>query len=309
LRTWKWLLLCLALVSLLSCGQKIDSVPPPTLVPTKAMLELPTYTPTATVPVPTATPVPSPTPTEIPVAALVNGEPIYLSDFEQEVERARGAASREQILDAMIETELLNQAAARAGITISDEQLDEIIETDIETVGGREVFEQRLAENNISEDEYRGTVRSNLLAQQVQLAMSGEVPTTVEHVHARHILVATEDEAKAILAQIREGADFATLAQTYSIDVSTRDRGGDLGFFPRGLLLAPELEEVAFSLSPGQVSGVVSSELLGYHILQVLEREDRPLDEQNAELIQANQIRRWRQELWADASVERLVEP
>lgn len=309
MRTWKWLLLCLALVSLLSCGQKIDSAPPPTLVPTKASLELPTYTPTATVPTPTATPAPTPTPTEIPLAAVVNGQPVYLADFERELTRAGDAVTQEQVLDAMIETVLLDQAAASAGITVSDEQLDGIIQTDVQAVGGREVFEQRLASNDLTEDEYRETVRASLVAQQVQMQLSGELPATVEHVHARHILVSTEEEAEAILAQLREGADFATLAQTYSIDVSTRDRGGDLGFFPPGLLLAPELEDVAFSLAPAQISDVTYSQLLGYHIVQVLEREERPLDEQSAELMQASQIRRWRQQLWADASIERLVEP
>jgi parvulin-like peptidyl-prolyl isomerase len=132
---------------------------------------------------------------------------------------------------------------------------------------------------------------------------------TVEHVHARHILVATQEEAEAILAQLREGADFATLAQTYSLDVSTRDRGGDLGFFPPGLLLAPELEAAAFALAPGQISDVVYSELLGFHIVQALEREERPVGEQEMELLRGNQIRRWREDLWANADIERLVEP
>lgn len=310
MRTWKWFPIFLALVSLISCSQKKDSAPKPTLVPTRApLLALPTYTATPTVPTPTATPLPTPTPTEIPLAARVNGQPIYLADFEREVARAGDAATPEQVLDAMIETVLLDQAAVDAGISISEDQLDEIIQADIEAVGGREVFEQRLASNDMTEEEYREQVRANLVAQRVQMELSGEMPDTVEHVHARHILVATQEEAEAILAQLREGADFATLAQTYSLDVSTRDGGGDLGFFPRGLLLAPELEEAAFALAPAQMSDVVHSKLLGYHIVQVLEREERPVDEQNAELIRTNQIRRWRQMLWSDAAIERFVQP
>ena len=136
-----------------------------------------------------------------------------------------------------------------------------------------------------------------------------EIAEVAEHVHARHILVATQEEAEAILAQLREGADFAMLAQTFSLDVSTRDRSGDLDFFPRGLLLAPELEEAAFALAPGQISGVVYSELLGYHIVQVLEREERRIGEQEMELIKANQVRLWREHLWANATIERFIEP
>jgi parvulin-like peptidyl-prolyl isomerase len=158
-------------------------------------------------------------------------------------------------------------------------------------------------------EEYREQVRRNLIAQRVQMQLPGNVPETAEHVHARHILVATQAEAEAILAQLRLGADFATLAQTYSLDVSTRGRGGDLGFFPRGLLLAPELEEAAFALAPAEISDVVHTELLGYHILQVLERQERAIDAQDLELIRANQIRQWRQRLWADATIERFVEP
>jgi foldase protein PrsA len=199
--------------------------------------------------------------------------------------------------------------AAAAGVTITDEQLDDIIQADIEAVGGREAFEARLVSNNLTAEEYREQVRANVVAQRVQMQMPVDIPDTLEHVHARHILVATQAEAEAILAQLREGADFGTLAQTYSLDVSTRDRGGDLGFFPRGLLLAPELEEAAFALAPAQISDVVHSDLLGYHIVQVLEREERPTDEQNLELIRTNQINLWREQLWAGASIERFIEP
>jgi parvulin-like peptidyl-prolyl isomerase len=240
----------------------------------------------------------------------VNGQPILLADFEQEVARAGDAVTPQEVMYAMIENLLLEQAATSAGVTITDEQLDEIINADIEAVGGPEVFGERLTANGMTEEEYREQVRSNLMAQRVQMEIPEEIPESAEHVHARHILVATQEEAEAILAQLQEGADFATLARTFSLDVSTRDRGGDLDFFPRGLLLAPELEEAAFALAPGQISQqVVYSELLGYHIVQVLEREERPISESARNVMQENQIRRWREQLWANAAIERFVQP
>jgi parvulin-like peptidyl-prolyl isomerase len=328
LRIWKRLVIWLVLGLLIGCNT--SGKPTPTLVPTSlipsaistlapasaetpvpASAETPVPAPTET-PVPPPTETPVPTPTEVPLAARVNGQPLLLADFEREVVRAGDAATRQQVLDKMIKMVLLEQAAAAAGIVVTDEEVDATIQADIDAVGGREVFEARLASNNMTEDEYRAEAQAELLAQRVQLQISEELPATAEHVHARHILVATQQEAEAILAQLQNGADFSTLAQTYSLDVSTRDRGGDLGFFPRGLLLAPELEEAAFALAPGQISGVVHSDLLGYHIVQALEREERPINEQDREMIKANQreiIRRWREQIWADATVERFIEP
>lgn len=307
MRIWQWIAIWLVGGLLIGCNPQEDPTPSatPTLAPPTA-----TVTPSPTTPPPTPTDTPSPTPTEIPLAARVNGQPILLADFERELARAGDAATPQQVLDGMIEMVLLEQAVAASGITITDEEVDAIVQADIES-NGREAFEAWLAANDMSEDEYWTRVRENLLAERVQEQIPGELPDTAEHVHARHILVATQQEAAAILAQIQNGADFATLAQTHSQDVSNRDRGGDLDFFPRGLLLAPELEEAAFAMAPGEIA-IVHSELFGYHVIQVLERAERQVSEQVREAIEANQragARRWREQLWADATVERFVGP
>lgn len=307
MRIWKWIAIWLVGGLLIGCNPQEDPTPSatPTMAPPTA-----TVTPSPTTPPPTPTDTPSPTPTEIPLAARVNGQPILLADFERELARAGDAATPQQVLDGMIEMVLLEQAVAAAGITITDEEVDAIVQADIES-NGREAFEAWLAANDMSEDEYWTGVRENLLAERVQEQIPGELPDTAEHVHARHILVATQQEAAAILAQIQNGADFATLAQTHSQDVSNRDRGGDLDFFPRGLLLAPELEEAAFAMAPGEIT-IVHSELFGYHVIQVLERAERQVSEQVREAVEANQragARRWREQLWVDATVERFVGP
>lgn len=289
---------------LIGCGPREQSSP--TLVPTVTQF---VSTPTTTVP-PTDTP-PPPTPTEEPLAAVVNGQSILLQDLEREVNRAAGAATRQEILDGMIEMVLQEQAAIKAGITVTDAEVDALVQADIKA-RGQEAFEEWLASNDMTEQEYWEASRKELLIRRLQEQIPEELPTTAEHVHARHILVDTKEEAESILAQIQEGADFGTLAQTYSLDVTTRDRGGDLGFFPRGLLLVPELEEAAFALEPGQVSDVIHTELLGYHIIQVLERTEREISDLDMEMIKANQreaIRLWREQLWADADIERYIEP
>jgi len=93
------------------------------------------------------------------------------------------------------------------------------------------------------------------------------VPGTAEQVHAQQILLYNEDTARQVADQLSAGADFADLAALY--DPNT---GGELGWFPRGYLLEPALEEAAFSLEPGQHSDVITTEV-GYHILMVLERD------------------------------------
>src|SRR6201987_4302489 len=96
--------------------------------------------------------------------------------------------------------------------------------------------------------------------------------TGEQEVHARHILVETEDEAKAIAAELKKGADFAELAKKKSKDPGASD-GGDLGFFTKDQMV-PEFSAVAFSLEPGKISDPVKTQF-GWHIIKVEEKRDR----------------------------------
>jgi len=93
-----------------------------------------------------------------------------------------------------------------------------------------------------------------------------------QEVHARHILVETEDEAKAIEAELKKGADFAELAKKKSKDPGAAD-GGDLGFFTKDQMV-PEFSTVAFALEPGKISDPVKSQF-GWHIIKVEEKRSR----------------------------------
>jgi len=111
---------------------------------------------------------------------------------------------------------------------------------------------------------------------------------TPEMIRARHILIKTEtsatDEekkkakakAEEVLAKIKKGEDFSKLASEVSNDPGTKDKGGDLDFFPKGTMV-PAFEEVAFSLKPGEVSGIVESEY-GYHLIKMEEKKDAHLE-------------------------------
>src|SRR5579862_4217334 len=93
-----------------------------------------------------------------------------------------------------------------------------------------------------------------------------------QEVHARHILVETEDEAKAVKAELDKGADFAELAKKKSKDPGASD-GGDLGFFTKDQMV-PEFATVAFALEPGKISDPVKTQF-GWHVIKVEEKRNR----------------------------------
>lgn len=153
----------------------------------------------------------------------------------------------------------------------------------------REPEERKLTLLNIVADPRKVEVTED----QIQQEMAA-VPSE-EQVHARHILIrfgddeaAARKKAEDILKQIRAGADFGEMAKKYSEDTGTAAKGGDLGFFGRGQMV-PEFEQAAFSLKPGQVSGIIRSSF-GFHIIQTLgfsggnDAARRPAAEFNAKL-------------------------
>jgi parvulin-like peptidyl-prolyl isomerase len=269
-------------------------------------------------------PTPTPSPTPEPQAALVNGQPILLADYERQVARyeasmvAAGqdpttpegkealAQGLDWVLDVMIDQVLIEQAALQAGIVVDDEKLETTIQS-LEDEIGKEAFNTWLADEGMSLEEMRNWLRADMVATQMANQVADNVPTHVEHVHARHILASTEEEARQILGQVQAGADFITLARTYSQDVSTRDAGGDLGFFPLGVLTSAEVAEAAFALQPGQVSDVIHSDL-GYHIVQVVERTaDMEITPDNLRLLRDKVVREWVEALRAAADIQRFV--
>jgi len=97
--------------------------------------------------------------------------------------------------------------------------------------------------------------------------------TIPEQVHARHILLANEKQAKTVLKQLKHGKDFATLAVEMSRDYSTKTRGGDLNWFPRGVMVKPFEDKVFALTKPGQIIGPVKTRF-GWHIIELLGKRD-----------------------------------
>jgi peptidyl-prolyl cis-trans isomerase C len=96
-----------------------------------------------------------------------------------------------------------------------------------------------------------------------------------EEVHAKHILVDSEDQAKKIIADLKGGADFAALAKQYSKDPTAAQQGGDLGFFKKDEMV-PEFANAAFALQPGQISPEPVHTQFGWHVILLVERRRAP---------------------------------
>ncbi len=263
--------------------------------------------------------------------------------LQQELQRAQSqlATLPFQTLEDMIDDELIRQEAARVGISVSAEEIELEIEkqfgyernpptptpiaettpitvTPAPTISPvtREEFEEAYQkylamlqkEAGLSEQDFREIVAMNLLRQKMQEFLAQRVETRAEQVRARHILLETEGEAKEVLERLKGGEDFAALAKELSQDPATKEKGGDLGWFPRGLMV-PEFDEVAFALQPGEVSDVVQTPY-GFHIIKVEERdEDRELEEEILQLRRANALSDWLQEQRQSAIVERFWSP
>lgn len=254
------------------------------------------------------------------VIATVNGQPILADAFQRELARFEAGqvalglqvadpnGYAQQILDQMIEQELIRQQAGAQGVTVSDAEVDQVISS-MTAEGGPDYFNSWLNTSYYTLDEFREVIRLQLLTNKLTEPIVAGVPTSVEQVHARHILVNTQTQAEEALARLNAGEDFAALAAEYSTDITTRQNGGDLSWFPRGGLLVPEVEETAFSLQPGQTSGVIQS-AWGFHIIQTLEFDPaRPVDDETHQRMVKKAIDDWAQNLRVGADIQKLIVP
>jgi len=138
-------------------------------------------------------------------------------------------------------------------------------------------WENTLRENaNMTPEDFRSLVRRGLLQEKVQEAIGSEVDTVAPQAHARHILVETEEEALAIKERLEAGETFEDLAAELTTDPGSGQGGGDLGWFTEEDMVTP-FAEAAFTLEIGEISDPVETQF-GWHIIEVLEREEREVE-------------------------------
>ncbi|MDI6769444.1 MAG: peptidylprolyl isomerase [Anaerolineales bacterium] len=264
-------------------------------------------TPTVT-PTPSPTPL-SPTPTPIPLAATVNGEGITAAEFEAELARFQFAQTAlgnnlsleeatQRVMGDLIDQMLLAQGAQAEGFGVEAAMLQDRIARLSEQAGGPEKLADWQAQHGYTDESFRLALGRQIAAAWMRDKIIAGVPNTAEQVHVRQILFYNSDTAQKVLERLKSGADFDILAAQY--DPATQ---GELGWFPRGYLLQPQIEAAAFALQPGQISEVIQTSV-GYHILKVLERDpNHPLSPDARLMLQNQALLNWLEEQRAKSTI------
>ena len=244
-------------------------------------------------------------------AALVGEQRITVDRLQQVVERgladpqaeesvgADRSGFQRQVLARLVNREVLRAAAAKEGVTVDDGDVDAQLEEFAEQAGGEQALEAQAAQNGIAKQDLEPFLRDVVLDQALGDALTEDedVPqeqlqglyqqniAQYDQVRSRHILVAEEQQARSLLAQVREDpSQFAELAAEFSTDTSNKDQGGDLGLQGKGQFV-PEFEALLFTAEPDTYDVVQTQ--FGWHVVHVQERERTSLDEATPELRRA----------------------
>lgn len=240
------------------------------------------------------------------VVARVNGHEITRADvavagemYGPQLGQMPEDARLSVLVNALIELRIVSDAAREAGVTEQDDFKRQLAFFEAQTL--RSIFvEQRVAAAVTDE-----AVRA---AYDRQIASIPSVPER----RLRHILVASEAEAREIIAALSTGQPFAELAQAHSLDAVSKANGGDLGFLPEGQIM-PEIDEAVSGLEPGEFTQDPVETAFGFHVVLLEDMRDRPapafetVAPQIRQSLGAAAERRVIDELRASAEVEKLV--
>jgi peptidyl-prolyl cis-trans isomerase C len=209
-------------------------------------------------------PAPSPLPPPNTVVARVDGTELHLSDLEAAQQNLPPQAQKlplEQIypmlLDRLVDGALITEAGRK-----------EHLEQDPELQVRLKRYEDRLIQEAYLNQAIKAAETEDQLKARYQTFAKDTAGR--EEVHAQHILVKTEDEAKSVIAELDKGADFGELAKKYSTDPSASS-GGDLGYFGHDDMVKA-FTDAAFALSPGRYSKTPVKTEFGWHVIKVEDR-------------------------------------
>ncbi len=194
----------------------------------------------------------------------------YYVDALMERERGQSPELVQYQADAVVrdieQNELIRQGALKLGVSISNNEIKEILET------------YDLPDKDILRDSVRGQL---LIEKLLGVYFEAQVPKSAEQRHIMTMLLESESQALEIRAKLEKGDDFAELAEKYSLDYLSKEEKGDLGWHPESIFLEMRsgsvLAEYIFAAEVGVVSQIYDEEIpkgVGYWLIKVMERED-----------------------------------
>lgn len=225
-------------------------------------------------------------------AARVSGEMIWLSNYYRRLKIYEHYDQRVQteqpnllpedpyerklkVLNELVQTKLLAQQAQKAGIKVSQTDINDTYKKVVDANGGADNFKKVLVDfYGLTPPEFeREFIPEQLYRQKIQDQLFTQV-------HVRHILLKDAASAQQVLDRVKKGESFEDLAKNFSQDISTRDKGGDLGWVRRGQLVKP-FEDTAFALAAGATTDTLVQTEFGFHIIKVDERKDAQISDQS----------------------------
>ena len=183
-----------------------------------------------------------------------------------------------QTLNAMEAEEVIRIGAANGNVSVSEDEIDARIRQDLglaDSVDEKtfaDAYRNEVHDSGLSADRYREIVEAKLLEDKVRQNLRAAIPTSADQVRIRDIQVATEAEANKVVERLAAGEDFAALVIELSLDSSTKDKGGEIGWTPRAALDSAAADAV-FAVEAGQwTQPVLSANSGSYFVYQVEEK-------------------------------------
>jgi peptidyl-prolyl cis-trans isomerase C len=206
------------------------------------------------------------------------------------------------VLNELIDQTLLAQAAVQNGFIVDDNLMQTKITALENQLGGPEALQDWISTHGYSSDEFHQALKRSVSAAWMRDEIISSITETADEVHVKQILLRSAGEAYEVYAQLQSGTNFEALAEDY--DPLTK---GELGWFPRGYLGEPSIDEAAFALQPGQYSSVIETDI-GYHILYLIERDaNHTLEPDARQVLQINALEVWLNERRQQSEIEILL--